>query len=343
MNVKSSKVAELQVQPVSEGDNVTIKCDQQAAKGSKNGLVWYWQSIGKVPQYIVRMFEYNNKHRFAREFENGRFTMTVDEERFDLNIYGVSWKDTGTYFCGKGKSNVVKFGSGTLLVFEGSYQLKYGSEEFNPEINETQGSRNDQCVRPSETDSPTQSCVCKLPKRNLSLSDAGTHYCAVVPCEETYFGNGCMEIKGDDCTQQLHMLFCFSILRSVILVVLVEQGLGVEEGEDGGTHKHHHQQMMQRTSETVQSDHEKCIAVTSECVKKGLPRQLHVWLQHFDQPVTGGEGHPKFGSPQVMVPRIKNLLPGGSVVCVERGFMLSGRFVLVGHPLVKSNIGSHHW
>ncbi|XP_037390636.1 uncharacterized protein LOC119262479 [Pygocentrus nattereri] len=221
MNVKSSEIAELQVQPVSEGDNVTIKCDQQTAKGNKNGLVWYWQSTGKVPQYIVRTFEHDNKHRFAREFENGRFTMTVDEERFDLNIYGVSWTDIGMYFCGKGKSNVVEFGSGTLLVFEGTYRLKHGSEDFNPEINETQGSSNDQCVRISETDSPTQSCVYKLPKRNLSLSDAGTYFCAVVPCEETVMGNGSTEIKGDDCTQQMHVLFCFSITRAVILIILV--------------------------------------------------------------------------------------------------------------------------
>ncbi|XP_036452833.1 uncharacterized protein LOC118826050 [Colossoma macropomum] len=199
INVKSSEVAELQVQPVSEGDNVTIKCDQQTAKGNKNGLVWYRQSFGNVPQYVVRTFEHDNKHRFARAFENGRFTMTVDEERFDLNIYGVSRNDIGMYLCGKGKSNVVEFGSGTLLVFEGDcsmYRLKHGSEESNPEINETQGIRNDQCVRISETDSPTQSCVHKLPRRNLSLSDAGTYYCAVVPCEETVFRNGSLEMKG---------------------------------------------------------------------------------------------------------------------------------------------------
>ncbi|KAG7465284.1 hypothetical protein MATL_G00174730 [Megalops atlanticus] len=34
------------------------------------------------------------------------------------------------------------------------------------------------------------SCVYKLPKRNLSLSDAGTYYCAVATCGEILFGNG---------------------------------------------------------------------------------------------------------------------------------------------------------
>ncbi|KAI4881192.1 hypothetical protein NFI96_032134, partial [Prochilodus magdalenae] len=34
------------------------------------------------------------------------------------------------------------------------------------------------------------SCVYKLPKRNLSLSDAGTYYCAVLMCGEIILGNG---------------------------------------------------------------------------------------------------------------------------------------------------------
>uniref|UniRef100_A0A3B4EDJ9 Immunoglobulin V-set domain-containing protein n=1 Tax=Pygocentrus nattereri TaxID=42514 RepID=A0A3B4EDJ9_PYGNA len=139
-------ISGLQVQTVRRGNIEVIK-----SKGNKNGLVWYWQSTGKVPQYIVRTFEHDNKHRFAREFENGRFTMTVDEERFDLNIYGVSWTDIGMYFCGKGKSNVVEFGSGTLLVFEGNDKHTFS----------------------------------------------------------------------DDCTQQMHVLFCFSITRAVILIILV--------------------------------------------------------------------------------------------------------------------------
>ncbi|CAB1351604.1 unnamed protein product [Coregonus sp. 'balchen'] len=53
----------------------------------------------------------------------------------------------------------------------------------------THGYRSDQCEKSPETGSPTQSCVYNLPKRNLSLSDAGTYYCAVATCGETLFGN----------------------------------------------------------------------------------------------------------------------------------------------------------
>ncbi|KAJ8337707.1 hypothetical protein SKAU_G00366730 [Synaphobranchus kaupii] len=34
-----------------------------------------------------------------------------------------------------------------------------------------------------------KSCVYNFPKRNLSLSDAGTYYCAVATCGEILFGN----------------------------------------------------------------------------------------------------------------------------------------------------------
>ncbi|KAG7465337.1 hypothetical protein MATL_G00175350 [Megalops atlanticus] len=42
------------------------------------------------------------------------------------------------------------------------------------------------------------SCVYKLPKRNLSPSDAGTYYCAVATCGEILFGNGTrLDVQGD--------------------------------------------------------------------------------------------------------------------------------------------------
>ncbi|XP_036452785.1 uncharacterized protein LOC118826000 [Colossoma macropomum] len=70
------------------------------------------------------------------------------------------------------------------------YWFRHGSGESHPGIIYTHGNRSDECKKSSETDSPTQSCVYKLPKRNLSLSDAGTYYCAVLMCGEIIFGNG---------------------------------------------------------------------------------------------------------------------------------------------------------
>ncbi|XP_066536317.1 T-cell surface glycoprotein CD8 beta chain-like [Hoplias malabaricus] len=70
------------------------------------------------------------------------------------------------------------------------YWLRNGSGESPPGIIYTHGDTNTQCSRSSEADSPTQSCVYKLPKTNLSLSDAGTYYCAVAVCGQILFGNG---------------------------------------------------------------------------------------------------------------------------------------------------------
>ncbi|KAL0189472.1 hypothetical protein M9458_016571, partial [Cirrhinus mrigala] len=39
-------------------------------------------------------------------------------------------------------------------------------------------------------DSASQTCIYTLTKRNLSLSDAGTYYCAVLVCGKILFGNG---------------------------------------------------------------------------------------------------------------------------------------------------------
>ncbi|XP_045073585.1 uncharacterized protein LOC121572595 [Coregonus clupeaformis] len=70
------------------------------------------------------------------------------------------------------------------------YWFRHGSGESRPGILYTHGDRSDQCEKTPEAGSPTQSCVYNLPKRNLSLSDAGTYYCAVASCGEILFGNG---------------------------------------------------------------------------------------------------------------------------------------------------------
>ncbi|KAI4881900.1 hypothetical protein NFI96_001011 [Prochilodus magdalenae] len=218
-------VSGLQVQTVRSGDNVTIKCDENIMKDKKTHyLAWYKQSLGNVPELILRLFGDGRKNRYSPSFSDGRFT--ADEEVFDLSIKGIKDEDAGTYFCGKVQTNYVEFGSGTLLFLQAEkmdprpltemvietgesvtlqcsvqsltsdcsgehsvYWFRHGSGESHPGIIYTHGNRSDQCKSSSETDSSTQSCVYKLPKRNLSLSDAGTYYCAVAACGQILFGN----------------------------------------------------------------------------------------------------------------------------------------------------------
>ncbi|KAI4884736.1 hypothetical protein NFI96_028499 [Prochilodus magdalenae] len=125
VQVKTSDTEELQVQTVKYGENVTVKCDHNFVKGSRQHyLAWYKQSFGKQLQLIVRSAESNADIRYARAFAE-RFRVTADEEKFDLSIINTVDEDTGTYSCVKLKDYAAEFGSGTLLLFTGSISFLF--------------------------------------------------------------------------------------------------------------------------------------------------------------------------------------------------------------------------
>uniref|UniRef100_A0A671LY13 Novel immune-type receptor 12 n=1 Tax=Sinocyclocheilus anshuiensis TaxID=1608454 RepID=A0A671LY13_9TELE len=79
------------------------------------------------------------------------------------------------------------------------YWFRHESGDTHPGIIYKHGNINDQCEKSSEKDSHVQSCIYNLPKKNLSLTDAGTYYCAVAMCGEILFGNGSrLEIGGEN-------------------------------------------------------------------------------------------------------------------------------------------------
>ncbi|XP_049339074.1 tyrosine-protein phosphatase non-receptor type substrate 1-like [Astyanax mexicanus] len=217
----------LQVQTVKIGNNVTIKCDQITDNNKDNidlNVAWYKESLGNVPKLIVRLMGSKQHIRFASGVAEGR--LKFDKDTFDLSIYETVEEDAALYYCGKiSKSGVVEFESGTRLIVEAEktdgypptkvviksgdsatlqcsvqslncsedhsvYWFRHGSGESDPGIIFTHGDSSSPCTRSSETVSPTQSCIYKLPKNNLSLSDAGTYYCAVAACGHIFFGNG---------------------------------------------------------------------------------------------------------------------------------------------------------
>ncbi|XP_066536324.1 immunoglobulin kappa light chain-like [Hoplias malabaricus] len=208
-----------------EGQNVTIVCPYQSDMAMH--FSWYRHIIGHKPELISTIYKYESKATFYHEFKNNpRFNMVNGKGITYLNISKLQISDSATYYCGSAHSNIVEFGDGTELVVRAShvhilqqptvqlvksgdsvilqctvltgsisgdhsvYWLKHGSGESPPGIIYAHGDTNSQCSRSSETDSPTQSCVYKLPKTNLSLSDAGTYYCAVAVCGQILFGNG---------------------------------------------------------------------------------------------------------------------------------------------------------
>ncbi|XP_046905206.1 uncharacterized protein LOC124487155 [Hypomesus transpacificus] len=226
--VKQSVPQDNGVKSVNVGDTVTLHCFYQGVMAMH--FSWYRQTLGDKPQLVSTMYKYEQKARLHNEFEdNPRFSVQCNDGTNHLTISDVQPSDTAMYFCGSAHSNVVVFVDNVFLNVKGSdsitivqqpvtesmqsgdsmtlnctihtdtctgehsvYWFRHGSGESRPGILYTHGSRNDQCEKSPEAGSPTQSCVYNLPKRNLSLSDAGTYYCALALCGETLFGNGTM-------------------------------------------------------------------------------------------------------------------------------------------------------
>ncbi|KAF4071204.1 hypothetical protein AMELA_G00283190, partial [Ameiurus melas] len=114
--VKTSDIKELHVKTVKRGENVTMECNMSKVT-KKDKLVLYRQSFGKLPQYFIR--RYGQSYTVVEEFKDSRFSITENEQKFDLNIIGTREDDGGEYFCGEVEGTTIKFTSGTRLQFEG--------------------------------------------------------------------------------------------------------------------------------------------------------------------------------------------------------------------------------
>lgn len=71
-----------------------------------------------------------------------------------------------------------------------AYWFREATDESHPAIIYADGDMKKQHEEGCEDDSTTQICIYTLAKRNLSLSDAGTYYCAVLACGKIVLGNG---------------------------------------------------------------------------------------------------------------------------------------------------------
>ncbi|XP_053345484.1 uncharacterized protein LOC128515359 [Clarias gariepinus] len=116
--VKTSNVKELHVKTVKHGEFVTMECNISRDR-HHNNVFWYKQSFGELPQFLVRPFSNNLGYTFFEGFNDNRFSVTVNDQKFDLNINETREDDGGEYFCGYVVGSTVKFTSGTRLQFEG--------------------------------------------------------------------------------------------------------------------------------------------------------------------------------------------------------------------------------
>uniref|UniRef100_A0A3B4DVZ5 Ig-like domain-containing protein n=1 Tax=Pygocentrus nattereri TaxID=42514 RepID=A0A3B4DVZ5_PYGNA len=202
---------------IQSGENISITC--ASSNSYVTAIAWFKQTPGEKALLIASALD--STPQYHNDFDkSGRFIAAREQSSFTLNISNAEPSDSATYYCSvlvyydpllssslsvsavlqPPVSDPVELGGDTTLqcsiltdVSAGEhsvYWFRHGSGESHPRIIYTHGNRSDECEKSSETDSPTQSCVYKLPKRILSLSDAGTYYCAVLMCGEIIFGNG---------------------------------------------------------------------------------------------------------------------------------------------------------
>ncbi|XP_037390425.1 uncharacterized protein LOC119262447 [Pygocentrus nattereri] len=212
---------------IQNGENITLNCPFLTFDVMVTA--WLKQTPGEKLLVIAYAYRTTTVKYYNGFHESGRFNALRELSSFTLSISNAEPSDSATYYCVAADYTGTALLGCTVLVLKGSssslsavlqppvsdpvelggdktlqcsiltdasagdhsvYWFRHGSGESHPGIIYTHGNRSDECKKSSETDSPTQSCVYKLPKRNLSLSDAGTYYCAVLMCGEIIFGNG---------------------------------------------------------------------------------------------------------------------------------------------------------
>uniref|UniRef100_A0A3B1IWP8 Ig-like domain-containing protein n=1 Tax=Astyanax mexicanus TaxID=7994 RepID=A0A3B1IWP8_ASTMX len=224
---------------IQKGEDISLYCSFKQFDATM--ISWFKQIPGEKTLQIAS--SYKSATTYHNNFnKSGRFNASTEKGNFTLNIRHAEASDSATYICAVSYytdmvlsdctvlvlrdapsslytvlqppvSDPVRLGGDTTLqcsiLTDNSagdhsvYWFRHGSGESDPGIIFTHGNRSDQCKKSSETVSPTQSCIYKLPKNNLSLSDAGTYYCAVAACGHIFFGDG---TKLDFTGGKIHLL-----------------------------------------------------------------------------------------------------------------------------------------
>uniref|UniRef100_A0A3P8TRJ6 Ig-like domain-containing protein n=1 Tax=Amphiprion percula TaxID=161767 RepID=A0A3P8TRJ6_AMPPE len=196
------------------GDDVTLFCHYAS---EAKYLLWYKQVAGEKPQIISSFYKHSpDSISFHNQFQgNQRFSVQTGQGFYHLKISDIQDSDSAILyflnliflsfskfaesscwsFLQQPKSDSVQTGGSATLsctvLADGKrniYWFKRDSGSSHLGIIYTQTNSSSQCVK--NPDSPEQRCVFRLPKSNVSLSDAGMYYCAVASCGEILFGKG---------------------------------------------------------------------------------------------------------------------------------------------------------
>ncbi|KAM7377555.1 hypothetical protein PAMA_014051 [Pampus argenteus] len=188
------------------GDNVTLPCFYDS--GAKN-LCWYKQVAGEQPEIISSFYKHSHgSNNFYNQFkDNERFSVHIGERSYHLNISNAQLVDSAMYYCGQTSVAITQFHNGIFLVFKESSRLSFLQQPTSDSVQPgssvtlnctvrtgtTDGEHrvywfkkdsgdshlgvmyihthsSTQCM--DSTESPAQSCVYSLSKRNSEESGA---------------------------------------------------------------------------------------------------------------------------------------------------------------------------
>uniref|UniRef100_A0A665WEN2 Ig-like domain-containing protein n=1 Tax=Echeneis naucrates TaxID=173247 RepID=A0A665WEN2_ECHNA len=220
----------VEMKTVDVGENVKLTCQRQVDSDAKLFWIRlvsgsFPEVLGGAFSFnhmSDQLSFVNEIPRFTKKQEPGTFSLYIKEmERSDTGLYYcVKARNfdikflTGTFLTVKGAepevttnfqlppSDPVRPGDSVTLqcsvLFDSEkktcpgdhsvYWFRAGSDEAHPSFIYAHGNNRDHCKKSPESES-TQKCDYFFSK-NVSSSDAGTHYCAVATCGEILFGNG---------------------------------------------------------------------------------------------------------------------------------------------------------
>uniref|UniRef100_A0A096MGJ0 Ig-like domain-containing protein n=1 Tax=Poecilia formosa TaxID=48698 RepID=A0A096MGJ0_POEFO len=235
------------------GEKVKMRCTYEGNEPA--WICWYMQTLGQKPKLMSSMFVYGTEVTFYEEFKNSSHYVIEKEEHLHyLTIIDLTMSDSATYYCALSYKQVLYFGKGTTVSVKGPgfniqasvHQLESetiqpgasvtlnclvqidscdgehnvywfrNSEESQPGLIYTYGSRKDQCMSNSSTKS--QICVHSLSMKNLNASHTATYYCAVASCGHVVFGNG---TKLSLSCEKMHLVYFLAGSLTTLLVVLL--------------------------------------------------------------------------------------------------------------------------